>query len=89
MLDSGLDGIAFDVVEDAGTLRRVYGLDVTEDDCLKSLQAISDAGINIAQPTRSFVKYARAEGYVMEYFGTCCGVLPQDSTHIYVDLHLK
>jgi len=177
--ESGLDGIAFDVVGDAGTVRRVYGLDVTGDDYLKSLQAISDAGINIfphvcvgldfgkmcgelralelirhikpttvvitglmpvagtamssvkpdpydfaevfcracelfpeipitlgcahssgrdrelierialecgvfniALPTRSFVKYACAEGYVIEYFGTCCGVLPQDSTRI-------
>ena len=184
--DSGLDGIAFDVVGDAGTVQRVYGLDVTEDDYLKSLQAISDAGINIfphvcvgldfgkmcgelpalelirhikpttvvitglmpvagtamssvkpdphdfaevfcravelfpdipitlgcahssgrdremierialesgvfniALPTRSFVKYAHAEGYVIEYFGTCCGVLPQDSTRIDGDLHLK
>ena len=184
--DSGLDGIAFDVVGDAGTVRRVYGLDVTGDDYLKSLQAISNAGINIfphvcvgldfgkmcgelraleliryikpttvvitglmpvagtamssvkpdpydfaevfcravelfpeipitlgcahssgrdrelierialesgvfniALPTRSFVKYAHAEGYVIEYFGTCCGVLPQDSTRIDGDLHLK
>ena len=184
--DSGLDGIAFDVVGDAGTVRRVYGLDVTGDDYLKSLQAISDAGINVfphvcvgldfgkvcgelpalelirhinpttvvitglmpvagtamssvkpdpydfaevfcracelfpdipitlgcahssgrdrelierialecgvfnfALPTRSFVKYAHAEGYVIEYFGTCCGVLPQDSTRINGDLHLK
>ena len=184
--DSGLDGIAFDVVGDADTVRRVYGLDVTGDDYLKSLQAISDAGINIfphvcvgldfgkmcgelpalelirhikpttvvitglmpvagtamssvkpdphdfaevfcravelfpdipitlgcahssgrdremierialesgvfniALPTRSFVKYAHAEGYVIEYFGTCCGVLPQDSTRIDGDLHLK
>ena len=184
--DSGLDGIAFDVVGDAGTVQRVYGMDVTEDDYLKSLQAISDAGINIfphvcvgldfgkmcgelpalelirhikpttvvitglmpvagtamssvkpdphdfaevfcravelfpdipitlgcahssgrdremierialesgvfniALPTRSFVKYAHAEGYVIEYFGTCCGVLPQDSTRIDGDLHLK
>ena len=184
--DSGLDGIAFDVVGDAGTVRRVYGLDVTEDDYLKSLQAISDAGINIfphvcvgldfgtmcgelsalelirhikpttvvitglmpvagtamssvkpdpydfaevfcravelfpeipvtlgcahssgrdrelieqiafecgvfniALPTRSFVKYAHAKGYRIEYFGTCCGVLPQDATRIDGDLHLK
>jgi uncharacterized radical SAM superfamily protein len=184
--DSGLDGIAFDVVGDADTVQQVYGLDVTEDDYLKSLQAISDAGINIfphvcvgldfgkicgelralelirhinpttvvitglmpvagtamssvkpdpydfaevfcqaceqfpeipvtlgcahssgrdrelierialecgvfniALPTRSFVKYAHAEGYVIEYFGTCCGVLPQDSTRIDGDLHLK
>jgi len=184
--DSGLDGIAFDVVGDAGTVRRVYGLDVTGDDYLQSLQAISDAGINIfphvcvgldfgtmcgelpalelirhiqpttvvitglmplmgtamssvkpdpydfaevfclalelfpeipitlgcahssgrdrelielialesgiyniALPTRSFVKSACAEGYVIEYFGTCCGVLPQDSTRIDGDLHLK
>ena len=184
--DSGLDGIAFDVVGDAGTVQRVYGLDTTGGDYLKSLQAISDAGINIfphvcvgldfgkiggelpalelirninpttvvitglmpiagtamssvkpnpydfaevfcracelfpeipitlgcahssgrdrelierialesgvfniALPTRSFVKYARAKGYVIEYFGTCCGVMPQDSTHIDGDLHFK
>jgi lipoyl synthase len=184
--DSGLDGIAFDVVGDADTVRRVYGLNVTGDDYLKSLQAISDAGINIfphvcmgldfgkmcgelpalelirhikpttvvitglmpiagtamssvkpdphdfaevfcravelfpeipitlgcahssgrdremierialesgvfniALPTRSFVKYAHAERYGIEYFGTCCGVLPQESTRIDGDLHLK
>ena len=184
--DSGLDGIALDVVGDAGTVRRVYGLDITEDDYLQSLQAITDAGINIfphvcvgldfgkvcgelhaleliryinpttvvitglmpvagtemssvkpdtfdfaevfcracelfpeipitlgcahssgrdrelierialesgvfniAMPTRSFVKYAHAEVYVTEYFGTCCGVLPQDSTRIDGDVHLK
>jgi uncharacterized radical SAM superfamily protein len=184
--DSGLDGIAFDVVGDAGTVRRVYGLDVTGDDYLKSLEAISDAGINIfphvcvgldfgkmcgelralelirhinpttvvitglmpvagtamssvkpdpydfaevfcracelfpeipitlgcahssgrdrelierialdsgvfniALPTRSFVKYAHAEGYGIEYFGTCCGVLAKKSTRIEGDLHLK
>ena len=184
--DSGLDGIAFDVVGDAGTVQRVYGLDTTGGDYLKSLQAISDAGINIfphvcvgldfgkiggelpalelirninpttvvitglmsvagtamssvkpdpydfaevfcracelfpdipitlgcahssgrdrelieqialesgvfniALPTRSFVKYARAKGYVIEYFGTCCGVMPQYSTRIDGDLHLK
>jgi lipoyl synthase len=184
--DSGLDGIAFDVVGDADTVRRVYGLNVTDDDYLKSLQAISDAGINIfphvcvgldfgkmcgelpalelirhikpttvvitglmpiagtamssvkpdphdfaevfcravelfpeipitlgcahssgrdremierialesgvfniALPTRSFVKYAHAERYGIEYFGTCCGVLPQESTRIDGDLHLK
>ena len=44
---------------------------------------------NIALPTRSFVKYAYAEGYAIEYFGTCCGVLPQDFTRIDGDLHLK
>ena len=183
--DSGLDGIAFDVVGDAGTARRVYGLDVTGDDYLKSLQAISDAGINVfphvcvgldfgkmcgelralelirhinpttvvitglvpvegtamssvkpdpfdfaevfcracelfpeipitvgcahssgrdrelierialnsgvfnvALPTRSFVKYAYAKGYVIEYFGTCCGVLPRESTRIDINLDL-
>jgi len=40
-------------------------------------------------PTRSFVKYAHAKGYVIEYFGTCCGVLPEDSNRIKGDLHLK
>ena len=177
--DSGLDGIAFDVVGDVETVKRVYDLDVTENDYIKSLEAISNAGIdifphvcvgldfgnmrgelralelirkinpttvvitglmplagtpmssvkpdprdfaevfcyaselfpntpitlgcahsngrdrelierialecgvlNVALPTRSFVKYARAEGYEVEYFGTCCGVLAQDSTRI-------
>lgn len=183
--DCSLDGIAFDVVGDTGTAKRVYGLDVTRDDYLTSLQAISDAGINIfphvcvgldfgrmcgeltalelirhinpttvvitglmpvagtamssikpdpydfaevfcraselfpeipitlgcahssgrdrelierialesgvfniAMPSRSFVRYAHSKGYVIEYFGTCCGILPQDSTRINGGLHL-
>lgn len=177
--DSGLDGIAFDVVGDIETVNRVYGLKVTENDYLQSLQAISEVGINvlphvcvgldfgsirgelraleiirhinpstviitglmpitgtpmsavrpeprdfaevfcraaelfpevqitlgcshsigrdremielialesgvfnIAVPTRNFVKHAFSEGYKVEYFGTCCGVLPMDSTCI-------
>lgn len=47
LADAGLDGIAFDVVGDAGTIRRVYGINATEDDYLQSLKAISDAGIDI------------------------------------------
>jgi len=51
--------------------------------------ALESGVFNIALPTRSFIKYARAEGYVIEYFGTCCGVLPKDSTRIDGDLHLE
>lgn len=176
---AGIDGIAFDVVGDSGTVRRVYGLDATEDDYLQSLEAISDAEIDlfphvcvgldfgklrgelralelirqinpatvvitglmpvagtpmssvkpdpydfaevfcraeelfseipvtlgcahssgrdrelierialscgvlhIAIPTPGFVRYAEAEGYNIEYFGTCCGVLPRNDTRI-------
>ncbi|MEA1944016.1 MAG: radical SAM protein, partial [Euryarchaeota archaeon] len=183
LADAGLDSIAFDVVGDSGTVRRVYGLKATRDDYLQSLEAISDAGIDvfphvcvgldfgtmrgelralelirqinpttvvitglmpiagtpmssikpdpydfaevfcrarelfseipvtlgcahsngrdrelielialscgvvhIAIPTRSFVRYAEAEGYTIEYFGTCCGILPRDATRIDGDL---
>ncbi|NOR47351.1 MAG: hypothetical protein GQ533_04815, partial [Methanosarcinaceae archaeon] len=51
--------------------------------------ALESGVFNVALPTRSFVKYAYAKGYGIEYFGTCCGVLPQDSTRIDGDLHLK
>ena len=47
LADAGLYGIAFDVVGDPGTVRRVYGINATEDDYLQSLKAISDAGIDI------------------------------------------
>jgi len=47
LADAGLDGIAFDVVGDAGTVERVYGINATEDDYLQSLKSISDAGIDI------------------------------------------
>ena len=177
--DSGLDGIAFDVVGDIETVNRVYGLKATENDYLQSLQAISEAGINVlphvcvgldfgsirgelraleiirninpstviitglmpiagtpmsavkpkprdfaevfcraaelfpevpitlgcahsigrdreliemialecgvfnmAIPTRNFVEHAYSKGYEVEYFGTCCGVLPDDSNRI-------
>lgn len=43
--ESGVDGIGFDVVGDTGTVRRVYGLDVSEHDYISSLQALSRAGI--------------------------------------------
>ena len=176
---AGIDGIAFDVVGDAGTVKRVYGINANRDDYLQSLKAISDAGIDIfphvcvgldfgrlrgelraleliseidpttvvitglmpiagtpmssvkpdpydfaevfcratelfpeipitlgcahssgrdreliemialrcgvlrvALPTPGFVRYAEAEGYGIEYFGTCCGVLPRDDTRI-------
>ena len=42
-----IDGIAFDVVGDAGTIRRGYGINANRDDYLRSLEAISDAGIDI------------------------------------------
>jgi hypothetical protein len=47
LADAGLDGIAFDVVGDAGTIRRVYGINANREDYLQSLKAISDAGIDI------------------------------------------
>ena len=44
---------------------------------------------NIALPTRSFVKSAHAKGYVIEYFGTCCGVfrrMQPASMGIYIEM---
>lgn len=181
--DCGLEGIAFDVVGDIETVNRVYGLKVTENDYLQSLQAISEAGINVlphvcvgldfgsirgelraleiirhikpstiiitglmpiagtpmsavrpeprdfaevfcraaelfpevpitlgcahsmgrdreliemialesgvfnmAVPTRNFVEHACSKGYEVEYFGTCCGVLPDESNRIDPDI---
>ncbi len=44
---SGLDGIGFDVLGDMETAWEVYGLSVSEEDYIKSLRAIDDAGISI------------------------------------------
>ncbi|HUW67662.1 MAG TPA: hypothetical protein VMW20_06390 [Candidatus Nanoarchaeia archaeon] len=41
--DSGLDGIGFDVVGDMNTAKRVYGLEVDENDYISSLDALSNA----------------------------------------------
>ncbi|MCL7474943.1 MAG: hypothetical protein M8352_02740 [ANME-2 cluster archaeon] len=43
--DSGLDGAGFDVVGDMTVVREVYGLDLSEQDYISSLDALSDAGI--------------------------------------------
>ena len=43
--DSGLDGVGFDVVGDMATAREVYGLDLSKQDYIASLDALSDAGI--------------------------------------------
>ncbi len=45
--DSGLDGIGFDVLGDMATAREVYGLDVSENDYMKSLRAIGDCRITV------------------------------------------
>jgi uncharacterized radical SAM superfamily protein len=42
---SGLDGVGFDVVGDMETVRRVYGLTVSEDYYISSLKALSNAGL--------------------------------------------
>jgi len=44
---SDLDGIAFDVVGDMGTAKRVYELDLSEGDYLDSLQAMEAANIRV------------------------------------------
>lgn len=44
---SGIDGIAFDVVGDMATVRRVYGLTASEDEYADSLRAVKDAGIRL------------------------------------------
>jgi uncharacterized radical SAM superfamily protein len=43
--DSGLDGVGFDVAGDMGTVHDVCGLDLSEQDYISSLNALSDAGI--------------------------------------------
>lgn len=43
--DSGLDGVGFDVVGNMSAAREVYGLDLSEQDYISSLDALSDAGI--------------------------------------------
>ncbi len=44
---SGLDGIGFDVLGDMETAREVYGLSVSDEDYIKCLRAIDDAGISV------------------------------------------
>lgn len=45
--DSGLDGVGFDVVGDMSAVREVYGLDLSEQDYISSLDALCDAGIMV------------------------------------------
>ncbi|MCL7413363.1 MAG: hypothetical protein M8353_07065 [ANME-2 cluster archaeon] len=45
--DSGLDGVGLDVVGDMSAVREVYGLDLSEQDYMISLNALSDAGIMV------------------------------------------
>jgi uncharacterized radical SAM superfamily protein len=44
--------------------------------------AIESGVENIAIPTQYAVRYGANHGYVMEYYGTCCGLPPSDNTRI-------
>lgn len=44
--------------------------------------AIKSGVENIAIPTQYAVRYGANHGYVMEYYGTCCGLPPSDNTRI-------
>lgn len=47
LAESGLDGVALDVVGDSVTAKRVYGLDVAPEDYLQSMCALLDAGVDL------------------------------------------
>lgn len=44
--------------------------------------AIESGVENIAIPTQYAVRYGANHGYVMEYYGTCCGLPPSENTRI-------
>ena len=59
---SGLDGVALDVVGDAATAKRVYGLDVEPEDYLRSICVLVDAGVDVFPHVCVGLDFSRLSG---------------------------